>query len=296
MTIAVSIWLVAILCVSAGIKAWRSPRAAAALETYGITNARAQRLAIWALISLELALAAALAVGVGWAPAALAGLFLIFTAATCAALVAGRKGRPCACFGSDSRLGWSSPARSAALALAAGILAAGWLPSAPSAYDRWLTVALSVSVVALVALALAVFALAREIGVLRLGAAGRGALEVPEEGPLLGAEQPWAALIAAGPRAVLRLAIFSSEGCPLCRQVEPAVAHVAADPLLAVRIFDEAADAATWSEAAVPGSPFAVVLSLEGVALASGTFNSLGQLESVVATARFRERGLSVAA
>jgi hypothetical protein len=42
----------------------------------------------------------------------------------------------------------------------------------------------------------------------------------------------------------MMLAIFSSEGCPLCRRVAPAVAHVAADPLLAVRIFDETAGAA----------------------------------------------------
>ena len=102
--------------------------------------------------------------------------------------------------------------------------------------------------------------------------------------------------IEPAPRAALRLAVFSSEGCPLCAQVAPAVAHVAADPLLAVRVFDEHADAAVWRAAAVPGSPYAVALSGDGVALAKGTFNSLGQLESVLATARSRERGLSVAA
>jgi hypothetical protein len=145
-------------------------------------------------------------------------------------------------------------------------------------------------------LAVAVFALAREVGVLRLSAGSRGALEIPGEGPAVGAPQPWAAAMRPGPRTALRLAVFTSDGCPLCAQVAPAVAHVAADPLLAVRIFDERDDAPVWRAAAVPGSPYAVALSGEGVALAKGTFNSLRQLESVLATARARERGLPVAA
>jgi hypothetical protein len=95
---------------------------------------------------------------------------------------------------------------------------------------------------------------------------------------------------------LLALAIFSSEGCPLCRRVEPAISHVAADPLLAVGVFDEVADAATWSAANVPGSPYAVALDALGVALAKGTFNNLTQLESIVATARTRQPGLAVAA
>jgi hypothetical protein len=40
----------------------------------------------------------------------------------------------------------------------------------------------------------------------------------------------------------------------------------------------------------VPGSPYAVALGLDGTVLAKGTFNSLGQLESVLATAERRER------
>jgi hypothetical protein len=95
---------------------------------------------------------------------------------------------------------------------------------------------------------------------------------------------------------LLRLAIFTSEACPLCQQVTPAIEHVAADPVLAVTLFDEVADASVWAQAEIPGSPYAVALSLTGVALAKGTFNSLGQLESILSTARFREQGLSVAA
>ena len=174
--------------------------------------------------------------------------------------------------------------------------ALGLLGSAPSGYDRWLTLGLSLALAAVAALAVAVLALAREVGVLRLSAGSRGALEIPEEGPPVGTAQAWAAAVARGPRTALRLAVFSSEGCPLCAAVAPAVEHVAADPLLAVRVFDEHDDAPIWDAAGVPGSPYAIALSGEGVALAKGTFNSLDQLESVLATARLRERGLPVAA
>jgi hypothetical protein len=298
MTTAVSIWLVLILVASAAAKARRLDRAAAALQTYGIGGVRAQRGGLLAVIAVELGLAGVMVAGVSWAAGAVAGLFLAFTVVTAVALLAGRGGRPCACFGSASRLGWSSPARAAALAALAGVLAQGWLPAAPSQYDRWLTVGLAVSLVAVVALGLAVLALAREVGVLRLGTStsGRGALEIPEEGPQLGVAQGWAAMVPAYTGALLRLAIFTSEGCPLCRQVEPAVRHVAADPLLAVRIFDEVQDAAIWGQAASPGSPYAVALDLEGVALAKGTFNSLSQLESILGTARDREQGLAIVA
>jgi hypothetical protein len=295
-TALVSIWLALILAVSAGLKAWRSDRAAAALATYGVLGRASQRVLVRLLVAVELGLAVLLGAGVAWAPGAAAGLFGAFAVGTLAALLAGRAGRPCACFGADSRLGWSSTARAALLALVAGVVALGWLPSAPSGYDRWLTLGLSLSLVAVAGLGVALLALAREVGVLRVAAGGRGALEIPEEGPELGVEQPWAAGIERGPRTALRLAVFSSEGCPLCKQVAPAVRHVAADPLVAVRVFDEHADAAVWAQASVPGSPFAVALSLDGTTLAKGTFNSLDQLESVLATARFREQGLTLAA
>lgn len=296
MTTIVSIWLALILAVSAALKAWRPQRSAAALATYGIAAVWARRAVLWLLVASEVALAVSLAAGASWAPAATAALFLLFAGATAAALSVGRKGRPCACFGSSSRLGWPSLARATLLALAAGVIALEVLGSAPSGYDRWLTLGLSLALAAMAALAVAVFALAREVGVLRLSARSRGALELPDEGPPLGTAQAWAEAVASGPRTALRLAVFTSEGCRLCAAVAPAVDHVAADPLLAVRVFDEHDDEPIWRAARVPGSPYAIALSDEGVALAKGTFNSLGQLESVLATARSRERGLALAA
>ena len=125
---------------------------------------------------------------------------------------------------------------------------------------------------------------------LRLSLASQGALEIPGEGPAIGERQAWAGELPARPGVLVGLAIFSSDGCPMCRQLGPAISYVAADPLLAVRVFDEVADAATWAAAAVPGSPYAVALDASGVARAKGTFNSLVQLEGIVSTARAREQ------
>jgi hypothetical protein len=73
--------------------------------------------------------------------------------------------------------------------------------------------------------------------------------------------------------------------------VEPALAQLATDPILSVRVFEEVADAAVWSELSVPGSPFAVAFDPDGTVLAKGSFNTLAQLESVLATAERRRAG-----
>jgi len=294
MSSALTTWLVLVLGASAVMKARRPRLAADALATYGLHGAVA-RAALGLAIAAELAVAGALIAGASWAAASACGLFALFALLSASALARGRRGRPCACFGAASRLAPSTPARAAALAAAAGVLVAGWLPDAPSSYERALTVALALSAAAIGILAAALLALAREVGVLRLDR-GTGALEIPQEGPPLGVRQPWALASPASARAMLRLAVFTSEGCPLCRQVAPAVAHVSADPLVALDIFDEQLAGPTWREAGVPGSPYAVALTLDGVVLAKGTFNGLGQLESILGTARLREREQPLAA
>lgn len=287
-------WMALILVVAAGLKAWRREAAATALSTYGLHGARRQGFTLWLVIALESGVAAELLARAVWAPLATASLFGLFTLVAVAALLAGRRGRPCACFGSASRLDWWTPLRSLALTGAAVATALNWLPDAPPGYERWLTAALAVCLAAVVALGLAVLALAREIGVLRLGLSSRGALEIAEEGPELGTMQPWAVRLPWRRSALLGLAIFTSEGCPLCRQLAPAVRHIAADSLLAVHSFDEIADAEVWRQASVPGSPYAVALGTDGIVAAKGTFNSLPQLESIIATARARQRVLAL--
>ena len=60
-----------------------------------------------------------------------------------------------------------------------------------------------------------------------------------------------------------------------------------------LRRFDEAEDADAWALADVPGSPFAVAVGADGIVLAKGTFNSGGQLESVLAAAERRRGAIS---
>ena len=287
--------LALVLLAAAALKLRDRERSADALATYGLAGVGVRRGVLAAIVAIELALAGALIGGAGWAGAAACGLFCGFSLAAAGALAVGRRGRPCACFGAVSRLSAATVAQSLLAAALALAIARGWLGGSPGHYTRWLTVAVTASLALVAVLAAVVFALAREVGVLRLSLAGQGALEIPDEGPRVGARQPWADSLPVAPGTLLGLAIFSSEGCPMCRRLEPAVAYVSADPLLSVRVFDEVADAGTWAAAAVPGSPYAVALDGLGVALAKGTFNSLVQLESIVATARAREMELAVA-
>ena len=73
--------------------------------------------------------------------------------------------------------------------------------------------------------------------------------------------------------------------CALCRALEPSLRLIASDPEVELEVFDEESDPAAWDELAVPGSPYAVVLSADGEVLSKGTFNSLYQLESLLVAA-----------
>jgi hypothetical protein len=131
-------------------------------------------------------------------------------------------------------------------------------------------------------------ALAREIGLLRLRLGPESAREEADEGPPIGAHVALTRRFDGHAQARLALAIFSSEGCRLCQALTPAIAAFRRDPRLAVEVFDEARDAEVWRELGIPGSPFAVALDPGGAVRAKGTFNSYGQLESIVATAEQR--------
>ena len=90
-------------------------------------------------------------------------------------------------------------------------------------------------------------------------ALGTGALEIAGEGPELGRSAPELLARIAAERARTALAVFTSEGCHMCRTLEPAIPS-----LLASRgrggVFDEVAEAEPWRELGIPGSPFAVAL------------------------------------
>ncbi|MEQ8833729.1 MAG: hypothetical protein RIB67_04715 [Miltoncostaeaceae bacterium] len=276
----------ALLLGSAALKAAAPVRSADALATFGIRRPVQARVLLWALVAVEAALG--VAVAAGWRPAAwaAAALMLAFAAALAAALASGRAGRPCACLGPRSRVGRWGLARN--LLLAAGFVAVALGPRRDPTGEEWVAIGLILALAAVLVLAVMVLALAREVADLRLAMGPQMALELDDEGPPIGAATGLTDLVAPGPRAVLATAVFTSEGCHMCRALEPAVEELARDPLVGVRGFDEHHDAEVWREHDIPGSPYAVVLSLDGIVLAKGTFNSFAQLQGMLATAERR--------
>ncbi len=121
---------------------------------------------------------------------------------------------------------------------------------------------------------------------LRLGPAT--ALEIAEEGPPLFSHTSLISRFRLDPETGLALAVFVSDGCHVCRSLEPSIRVLAGDPRVAVESFEEVVETAVWAELEIPGSPFAVAVDREGTVLAKGTFNNLAQLESVLATAERR--------
>jgi hypothetical protein len=259
-----------------------------ALATFGIRG-EAFGWAVWVgLIVAELGLAAGVAAGVDAAAYAAAALMSAFGIALLVALRTGRAGAPCACFGSRSRVGWPAVARSLVLSFA--FVAVPAIPDGHPSTDEWLTLGLIFALLVCAGLAVAVLALAREVGMLRLRLGPGSALEIPEEGPAIGARTELIERFEPRPENALALAVFLSGSCHVCRALEPSIDSLARDPVLALETFDEHGDSEVWSELDVPGSPFAVALGLDGTVLAKGTFNNLAQLESVLATAE-RRRG-----
>ena len=282
-----------VLAGSAALKLASPGSSRAALATFEVEGERLRWIGWAVLVATELGLAIAVAAGSDQAAWLAAGLMALFAAALVGAILRGRAGAPCACFGSRSTVGWTSVLRN--LALAAGFAILPLLPQRSLSTDQWLGLGLVLALVMCLGLVIAVLALAREVGMLRLRLGPAAALEIPEEGPELG-ERVEAIDRFAGPGdASLALAVFTSEGCRVCRGLEPAIAALAGEPAVAIQAFDEVADRDVWSELRIPGSPFAIALDPNGIVLAKGTFNNLAQLESVLATAERRRSALLTA-
>jgi methylamine utilization protein MauE len=278
-----------VLVAAAALKAAGGAASRAALATYGIREPRLAYAAWGVLIGAETVLGICVGAGFAWAANAAAVLMAGAAAIQVGAVLSGRKGAPCACFGSRGRLGPNSAGRAALLAAALALVPV--LPREEPSTETWLAIGLAVALLGLTALAIVVLALAREVGILRLSVAPQGALEVAQEGPEIGARSPLKASFGAELQTGrIGLAVFSSEGCGLCRALAPAVAAFGAHPSITLRTFDELRDADAWAAADVPGSPFAVALDADGTVLAKGTFNTGAQLESVLAAAE-RRRG-----
>jgi len=289
--------LLGVLLAGAGLAKLVSPRASiAALESFGFGDGPMRPLAWAALIAVELALGVAVLLGSNAAAWAAAALMLLFAALTAGAILRGRAGAPCACFGPRSTVSWLGALRNVGLAL--GFVLIPLIDSGSIGTQGWLGIGVGLALIGCAGLGVALLALAREVGMLRLQLGTQSALEIAGEGPDLGSRAERLAgrldLRAVGQDpGRLGLAIFTSEGCHLCQTMAPAIENVAKDPHVAVGVFDEQVEAALWREYAIPGSPFAVALGVDGTVLAKGTFNNLAQLESVLATAeRRRAQGI----
>ena len=125
---------------------------------------------------------------------------------------------------------------------------------------------------------------------LRLRLGPGQALEVAHEGPEIGGATRLAERFRFDGRNELGLAVFSSDGCRVCRALEPAVESLRREPALAVEVFEEGRDGDVWRAAAIPGAPYAIAVERDGTVGAKGTFNNLAQLESILATAQRRRR------
>ncbi len=271
-------------------------RSRAALSSFGIVDRRAQGVAFPFLIATELALAIGVIAGFELAAWLAAMLMAMFALTMIGAILSGHAGAPCACFGARSTVSWPAVARNALLAGAFAALTS--LPSRNLSTDEWLGIGLVAALLGCVGLAVVVMALAREVGMLRLRIGPEGALEIAEEGPQLGSRTSVVGRFEFEPEASLALAVFVSDGCHVCRSLEPSISTLANDPMVAVQRFEEEVETAVWSELEIPGSPFAVALDREGTVLAKGTFNNLVQLESVLGAAERRaaERAMATSA
>ena len=285
MSTVVRIALALALLIGAALKL-RSPGASrAALATFDVPAEL--RTGAWALlIGLETGLGLAVAAGSSGAAYGAGALCGLFGAALTVALVRGRAGAPCGCFGARSQVSVTAVVRN--LLLAGAFAAAPSIPDGRPSREGWLALGLAVTFGLVVVLGVAVLALAREVGMLRLRLGGESALELADEGPQLGERVGLIDRFRPGARAELALAVFSSDGCRLCQALEPAIAAFRREPLVAVEVFDEVRDADIWDELRIPGSPFAVALGRDGAVRAKGTFNSYGQLESILAAAERR--------
>jgi Methylamine utilisation protein MauE len=288
LAIGVRLAFAAVLLAAAAAKLARPAAAQAAFSTFGLQRRSTQSLAWAATVVTEAVLAVAVALGSAIAAYFAAALLGLFAFAIARALARGRAGEPCACFGSHSRVSRTALTRN--LVLGGGFLAVPQIPEVLST-QGWLALGLAVALLAIGGLAVAVLALAREIGALRLALAPEVALDVAHEGPEVGSRSDLMQRFDLD-GAALAVAVFVSPGCPLCDALQPALGVVQRDPLVALRVFDEEQHGAAWRALDVPGSPFAVALGSDGTVLAKGTFNSLGQLDGILAAAERRAHAL----
>ena len=142
-----------VLAGSAALKLATPGSSRASLATFGIEGEFARWVAWGLLVATELGLAGAVAADSDQAPVLAAALMTVLAAALLGALLRGRAGAPCACFGSRSTVGWSAIARN--LVLAAGFALLPLLPQRSPSTDEWLGLGLALALLLCLGLAVA---------------------------------------------------------------------------------------------------------------------------------------------
>ncbi|MDP9069116.1 MAG: hypothetical protein M3N53_12340 [Actinomycetota bacterium] len=178
--------------------------------------------------------------------------------------------------------------------------------------DGWWAVSYVTLWILVLVLCLVVVALARQIGTLHMRLGPRGALEMDDEGPALGAPAISIPTHDMTGRPVVvgaadQLLMFVSPGCYVCEQVlpaVPAVAHAGKLTPYVITDVDEEETRLTFKNKQlsapvvpgiavaqayeVPGTPYVVVLDNSGTVAAKGTVNNLEQIEGLIDTAHRR--------
>ena len=154
----------------------------------------------------------------------------MFAATMAGAMMRGRAGAPCACFGARSTVGAGAVVRN--LAARRGVRRdARSCRRGRSQHRR--VARRSASALALLAcagLAVAVLALAREVGLLRLRLGPDGALEIESEGRLLGARGGDRPLRSRSRRRAGPRRVQLSAAARICEAMRPAIAAFDRDP------------------------------------------------------------------
>ncbi len=279
--------LALILLAAAAAKLIDPRRSAAAMETFGFETNGARRGALGLMIVAETALGVGVAIGSDRASYLAAALMLLFAATLGSAMMRGRVGAPCACFGPGSTVGWGAIARNLLLAFAFAALPS--IADAGLGTDGWLGVGLALALLACATLAVAVLGLTREVRRLRLRLGLGTALEGGPDGPEVGGGTALIEQFDLEPGNELALAVFTAIGCHVCRVLAESVELLRRDPTLAVASFEESADSVVFEALAIPGVPYAIAIDRDGTVLAKGAVSNLAQLEGVIATASRRK-------
>jgi hypothetical protein len=231
-----------------------------------------------ALTGIELATGVLLLAGVRAAGVAAVVLGGVFVAALASVRARGVRRLRCGCFGAKER---STDLLLGRAVLFTGIAAFGAFADVevgrPSSHAV-VFAALVVLGVAVLALAALVLALYRQVGVLTMRLGPGVALELAEEGPLVGDMAPELDRLN---RVGDELVAFFSSDCRLCRAIAPGVRAFEREGM-PVRTVYEHEEPSVFERWGVPGTPFLVHV-VDGFVAAKGTVNSLEQLDGLVA-------------